>query len=134
MTPPGRQTGTGYARARIDAKLAWGIDLHAVQPGQVHESIAGTDLTDPFTERPDLDAVVAVEPHGRERNPRRESGGHLIVISRTLIFADCGLDDIPAAITDPSTPEETAAARQALNHLGYTGPRLLRLVIAPDRA
>lgn len=69
MTTLPALAGARRARARIDATLAWGIDLHTGESGRPHHSIADADLLDPFTDRPDLNAIVAVEPHGPDLVP-----------------------------------------------------------------
>lgn len=127
MTGPGR-TGPGYTRVRIDVKLAWGTGLHAGQPGQVHESLAGVDLTGPFTARPGLDAVIAVEPHGRDLE--RE----LLVIRRTVTRAGDGLEQITPETIAPPTHAEITALNAALDYLGYTGPRRISLLLAVHHA
>ena len=113
-------------RQRIDAKLAWGVDLHD-ESGQVHESLAGADLVEPFRDQPALDAVVGVEPHGRNCD------GDLLVIKRTLTYGGWRLEGIPAETVAPPTGAETAAVNAALDDLGYTGPRQIRLLLALDR-
>jgi hypothetical protein len=122
MAAPRRpvRTKSGYVRVRVDARLAWGVDLHTGNNGQVHESVAGKDLIEPFTGRPDLDPVVAVEPHSRDLH------GDLLVINRTITRAADGLGEIPAASVAPPTQAETTAINAALDHLGYTGPREIR--------
>jgi hypothetical protein len=128
MAAPSRwgRTRSGYVRVRVDAMLAWGVDLHTGQDGQVHESVAGKDLIDPFTDRPDLNAAVAVEPHGRDLH------GDLLVINRTITCAADGLKQISADALTPPTQAETTAVHAALDHLGYTGPREIRLLLAVD--
>jgi len=121
MAVRGRRPGVVHVRAV--AKLAWGIDLHTGESGQVHESIADKDLIDPFTGRPDLDAVVAVEPHGRDFD------GDLLVITRTITWAGVGLEEITA---ESATEAETASINAALDYLGYTGPREIRLLLELD--
>jgi len=123
MELTGYRAGTGYAWVRAVAKLAWGVDLHT-ESGQVHESVAGKDLIEPFTGRPDLGEVVAVEPHGRDFD------GDLLVITRTVTCVGDGLEEITAAAIGPPTGAETAAVNAALDHLGYTGPREIRLLLA----
>ena len=122
MAAPGRRPGVVHVRAA--AKLAWGVDLHTGESGRVHESIADKDLIEPFTSRPDLDAVVAVEPHGHDFN------GDLLVISRTITWAGVGLEEITAESAEPPTEAESAAITAALDYLGYTGPRKIRLLLA----
>jgi hypothetical protein len=119
MAVRGRRTGPGFVRARAAAKLAWGVDLRTGESG-VHESVAGRDLIDPSMGRPDLDAVVAVEPHGRDFD------GDLLVISRTVTWAGDGLEEITAASVEPPTD----ALHAALDYLGCTGPREIRLLLA----
>jgi hypothetical protein len=118
------RTRLAPVRVRVDAKLAWGVDLHAGQGRRVHESVADRDLTDPFAGLPGLEDVVAVEPHGRN------SGGGLLVVARTVTWAGDGLSEIPAESAQPPTEAETSAVHAALDHLGYTGPREIRLLLA----
>jgi len=125
MAVPDRRAARVFVRARVDVKLAWGVGLHT-QSGRVHDSLAGTDLTGPFTARPDLDAVVAIEPCGRDY------GQALLVIKRTVTWAGDGLEEIPAGTVAPPTGAETAAVHAALDYLGYTGPRQVRLLLAVD--
>jgi hypothetical protein len=106
--------------------MAWGVDLHTGQAGGLHESVAGADLTDPFTDRPDLDAVVGTVPHGPGFD------GDLLVIMRTVTWAGDGLCEITADKIAPPTEAETAAVNAALDHLGYAGPREIRLLLAVD--
>jgi hypothetical protein len=117
---------TAFVWVRVDAKLAWGIDLHTGPAGQVHESIADRDLIEPFQDRPDLDAVVATEPHGRDFD------GDLLLIKRSITWAGRGLGEITAGSVAPPTETETAAVHAALDYLGYTGPREIRLLLAID--
>lgn len=105
--------------------LAWGVDLHTSPGGEVHESLAEAELIDPFTERPDLEAVVATEQHGPDFT------GDLLVISRTLTCVGGGLGDVTDKVTPP-TDAETAAVHAALDYLGYTGPRQVRLLLTVD--
>jgi hypothetical protein len=119
------QARSGYVRVRVDATLAWGVDLHAAV-GQVHPSIADKDLVEPFAGRPDLDAVVVVEPHGRDLD------GDLLVINRTITSASGGLSQLDTDALTPPTPAEITAVHAALDHLGYTGPRDITLLIAVD--
>jgi hypothetical protein len=49
MTVSGRPAGAAaFFLARAEVKLAWGVDLHASQSGELHASVAGTGLTGPF--------------------------------------------------------------------------------------
>jgi hypothetical protein len=86
-------------RQRIYAMLAWGVDLHD-ESGQVHPSLAGKDLIEPFADQPDLDTVVAVEQDGSDFD------GNLLVIKRTLTGpAGQRLEEIPPAPSPrPPTP------------------------------
>jgi hypothetical protein len=113
-------------RQRIRAMLAWGVDLHE-ESGQVHESLVGKDLIEPFRDQPALDAVVAVEQDGWAFD------GNLLVIKRTLTDpAGLRLEEIPAETVTPPTDAEVAAVNEALDFLGYTGPREIRLLLALD--
>jgi hypothetical protein len=127
MAVPARRVARVFVRARVDVKLAWGVGLHT-QSGRVHDSLAGVDLTDPFTGRPDLDQAVATEPHGCDY------GQALLVIKRTITWAGDGLEEIPGETVAPPTEIETAAVHQALDYLGYAGPRQIRLLLAVDYA
>jgi hypothetical protein len=124
MAVPDERTALAFVRLRAEAKLAWAVDLHTLS-GHVHRSLAGTDLTDPFAARPDLDAVVGVEPRGRCY------GLELLVIKRTITWG-YDLEEIPAGTVAPPTDAEVTAVNQALDFLGYTGPRQLRLLLALD--
>jgi len=115
-------------RGRARATIAWGISLNSGPGGQLHESIAGLNLTDPLAARPDLEAVVSTETHGASRDQ------DLLVISRTATWAAEGLDEVPASTTAPPTQAETDALNAALDHLGYTGPRDIKLLLALDPA
>jgi len=106
--------------------MAWGVDLHTSPAGGLHESIAGADLFDPFTGRPDLDAVVGMVPHGPGFD------GDLLVITRTVTWAGGWLCEIAADKIAPPTETETAAVNAALDYLGYAGPREIRLLLAVD--
>jgi hypothetical protein len=113
-------------RQRVYAMLAWAVDLHD-ESGQVHPSLAGKDLIEPFGDRPALDAIVAVEQDGSEFD------GNLLVIKRTLTGpAGQRLEEISSGTVAPPTDAEAAAVNQALDFLGYTGPRQLRLLLALD--
>jgi hypothetical protein len=113
-------------RQRIYAMLAWAVDLHD-ESGQVHPSLAGKDLIEPFADQHGLDDVVAVEQDGARFD------GNLLVIKRTLTGpAGDRLEEIPAGTIAPPTDAEVAAVNQALDFLGYTGPRQLRLLLALD--
>jgi hypothetical protein len=113
-------------RQRIYAMLAWAVDLHD-ESGQVHPSLDGKDLIEPFAGQPGLDAVVAVEQDGSAFD------GNLLVIKRTLTGpAGQRLEEIPSGTVIPPTDTEVAAVNQALDYLGYTGPRRLRLLLALD--
>jgi hypothetical protein len=113
-------------RQRIYAMLAWAVDLHD-ESGRVHPSLAGKDLIEPLAGQPGLDAVVAVEQDGSQFD------GNLLVIKRTLTGpAGQRLEEIPAGTVTPPTDAEVAAVNQALDYLGYTGPRQLRLLLALD--
>lgn len=115
-------------RQRIYAMLAWAVDLHD-ESGQVHPSLAGKDLIEPFADQPGLEAVVSVEQDGARFD------GNLLVIKRTLTGpAGDRLEEIPAGTVAPPTDDEVAAVNQALDFLGYTGPRQLRLLLALDCA
>ena len=57
--------------------------------------------------------AVAVEPHGRD----------LLVINRTITWADDGLSQINADALTPPAEAKATAMPAALDHLGYTGPR-----------
>jgi hypothetical protein len=124
MAVPAYRTRSGLVRARVDAKLAWGVDLHTGQGRRVHESVADKDLIEPFAGRPDLEDVVAVEQHGRNFD------GDLLVVSRTVTWMGDGLSEIPAACAGPPTEAEASAVHAALDYLGYTGPREIRLLLA----
>jgi len=126
MAVPDQGPARAFIRPRAEAKLAWAVDLHTIS-GHVHRSLAGTDLTDPFAARPDLDAVVGTEPRGRRY------GLELLVIKRTITWAVYDLEEIPADAVTPPTDAEVTAVNQALDFLGYTGPRQLRLLLALDR-
>jgi hypothetical protein len=115
-----------YFRARAEVKLAWGVDLHTSETGGLHESIADADLIDPFEDRSDLDAAVGTEQHGPAFD------GDLLVIRRTVTWAGDGLGEITADKIAPPTEAETAAVNAALDHLGYAGPREIRLLLAVD--
>jgi hypothetical protein len=113
-------------RQRIRSMLAWGVDLHD-ESGKVHQSLAGKDLLLPLVDQPALDAVVAVEQDGWEFD------GNLLVIKRTCTDpAGRRLEEIPAEAVTPPTEAEVAAVNQALDYLGYTGPREIRLLLALD--
>ena len=112
-------------RQRIYAMLAWAVDLHD-QSGQVHPSLAGKDLIEPFEDQPGLEEVVAVEQDGSEFD------GNLLVIKRTLTYGEWRLEEISSGTVTPPTDAEVAAVNQALDYLGYTGPRQLRLLLALD--
>jgi hypothetical protein len=43
-----------------------------------------------------------------------------------------GLDEIPTASVAPPTTAETTAVNAALDHLGYSGPREIRLLLTID--
>jgi hypothetical protein len=125
MTVTQRPPATGpYFRARAEVKLAWGVDLHTSESGGLHESIAGADLIDPFWDRPDLDAVVGTEQHGPDFD------GALLVIRRTVTWAGYRLHEVTAEKITPPTEAETTALNAALDHLGYAGPREIRLLLA----
>lgn len=127
MTVSQRPAGAGtFGRARAEVKLAWGVDLHTSESGELHKSVAGLELIDPFDERPDLDAVVGTEQHGPDFD------GDLLVIRRTVTWADDGLGEITADKIAPPTQIEIAALNAALDYLGYTGPREIRLLLAVD--
>ena len=115
----------GLAVPQAVVTLAWGVDLHTGPGGEVHESLAEAELIDPFTGRPDLQAVVATEQHGPDFT------GDLLVISRTVTYADGGLGDVTDKVAPP-TEAETAAVHAALDYLGYTGPRQVRLLLTVD--
>jgi hypothetical protein len=113
-------------RQHIYAKLAWAVDLHD-ESGQVHQSLAGKDLLMPFADQPALDAVVAVEQDGSDFD------GNLLIIKRTVTDpAGHRLEEIPADRLAPPTDAEVAAVNQALDFLGYTGSRQIRLLLALD--
>lgn len=114
-------------RGRARATLAWGVDLNTGPDGQVHESIADLDLTSSFTSCPDLEAVISAESHGvgLDRD--------LLVISRTVTWAADGLDEVHADAIAVPTEAETTALHAALDHLGYTGPRDIKLLLAVSR-
>jgi hypothetical protein len=127
MTVSGRPTqAAAFFRARAEVKLAWGVDLHTSQAGELHESVGYIDLTDPFTSRPDLDAVVGTEQHGPDFD------GDLLVIRRTVTWAGHGLEEITTEKIAPPTGQEIAAVNSALDYLGYAGPRQIRLLLAVD--
>jgi hypothetical protein len=115
-----------FVRARAEVKLAWGVDLHTSQSGELHESVGALDLIDPFISRPDLDAVVGTEQHGLDFD------GDLLVITRTLTWAGHGLGEVTTGKIAPPTGEEIAAVNAALDYLGYAGPRQIRLLLAVD--
>ncbi len=115
----------GLVRQHFNAKLAWGVNLHD-ESGQVHESLDGIDLVEPFEDQPALDAVVGVEPTGWACD------GDLLIIKRTLTYGHWRMEEIPAATVTTPTEAETAAVNQALDYLGYTGPRQIRLLLALD--
>jgi hypothetical protein len=116
----------GLGPPRANVTLAWGIDQNNSRTGELHESLAGTELTDPFTDRPDLHSVVGTEQHGPDYD------GALLVIRRTLTCAGDGLGEITADKIAPPTAQETAAVHAALDYLAYTGPRHMRLLLAVD--
>jgi len=91
---------------------------------QEEAALTPRGLLDPFTGRPDLEEVVAVEPHGRNFD------GDLLVVSRTITWVGHGLNEIPAESAEPPTEAETNAVHAALDYLGYTGPREIRLLLA----
>ena len=112
-----------------DAKLAWGVDLHATEYGELHESIEDVDAIENATllEVAALREVVAVETTGCEFD------GHILVIKRTLTWAyDYGLREVKPESLAPPTEAEVAAVNAALDHLGYTGPRDIRLLLAAN--
>jgi hypothetical protein len=117
-----------YFRARAEVKLAWGVDLHTSESGGLHESIADSDLIDPFVGRPDLDEIVGTEQHGPDFD------GDLLVIRRTITWADHGIGKITTDKITPPIEAETAAVNAALDYLGYTGPREIRLLLTVDYA
>jgi hypothetical protein len=83
---------------------------------------------DPFGERPDLEAVVGTEQHGPDFD------GDLLVIRRTVTWAGDGLGEVETEKIAPPTQAEITAVNAALDYLGYTGPREIRLLLAVDYA
>lgn len=127
MTVSQRPAGAAaFFRARAEARLAWGVDLHTSESGELHESIGDIDLIDPFAGRPDLDEVVGTEQHGPDFD------GDLLVIRRTITWAGHGLEEITTEKIAPPTGDEFAAVNAALDYLGYAGPRDIRLLLAVD--
>jgi hypothetical protein len=126
--PPAREAA--FFRSRAEVKLAWGVDLHTSRAGELHESIAESiteaEVTGPFADRPDLDAVVGTEQHGPGFD------GNLLVIKRTVTWAGDGLEEVTTEKIAPPTQAETGAVHAALDYLGYTGPRDIRLLLAVD--
>lgn len=115
-----------YVRAGALVKLAWGVDLHTSHSGGLHESVVGLDLIEPFEDQSALAEVVSIEQHGPDFD------GDLLIIRRTLTWAGDGLEVVTADKIAPPTGEEAAAVNTALDHLGYTGPREIRLLLAVD--
>jgi hypothetical protein len=112
-----------------DAKLAWGVDLHATEYGELHESIGDVDAIEDATlpEIVALRQVVAVETSGYEFD------GHILVIKRTLTWVfDYGVGEVKPETLAPPTGIEVTAVNAALDHLGYTGPRDIKLLLAAN--
>lgn len=110
-----------------DAKLAWGVDLHTGPHGTVHESLATIkDMLDRVLgERRDLARTVGIEGYGYQFTRS------VLVINRTLTdVLDYGIGPVDRDRLSPPTRAEAAAAGAALDHLGYTGPRDIRLLLA----
>jgi hypothetical protein len=113
-------------RQRIRAMLAWGVDLHD-ESGQVHECWPArtcscrSRTSQPWTRSSPLSRTAG------------EFDGNLLVIKRTLIDpAGRRLEEIPAEKVTPPTEGEVAAVNEALDFLGYTGQREIRLLLALD--
>lgn len=112
-----------------DAKLAWGVNLHATEYGELHESIDDVDAIENATlpEIAALRQIVEIETNGYEFD------GRILVIKRTLTWAfDYGLLEVKPESIAPPTEAEVAAVNAALDHLGYTGPRAIRLLLAAN--
>jgi hypothetical protein len=77
-----------------------------------------------LTAPPELDAGIAVEPHDPEL------GNDLLVNWRTITWVGDGLGEISAESVAPPPETESAAMGVAPDHLGYTGPRQIRLLLA----
>jgi hypothetical protein len=110
-----------------DAKLAWGVDLHTGPAGPVHESLTAIEdtLGQVLGERRDLTRTVSIEGYGYQFT------GSVLVIKRTLTdVLDYGIGPVDRDKLSPPTRAEAAAVGAALDHLGYTGPRDIRLLLA----
>lgn len=110
------------------AAVGWGVDLHSGEGGRMHESLRPEEhflrKAAGLGDCPDLKGIVTAELSGSTGD------GDIVVLTRTMTRApDDGCAAVTLKVLEQPCESEIRAVNAALDLLGYTGPRHVRLLL-----